>query len=69
MKRENQALLDKMAEFELDAVKTGVVLMHECHRDPQDETKWQLKKMHPLFRLWQAGARYGIDRMRGEENG
>lgn len=55
-------LLDKMVDFELDAVKSGVVLMTECHRDPEDETKWKSKKMHALFRLWQAGARYGANR-------
>lgn len=58
-----QTLLDKMGDFELDAVKTGAVLMTDCYRDPADETKWKSPKMHALFRLWQAGARYGQERM------
>ncbi|ATW58084.1 hypothetical protein CNR34_00151 [Pseudomonas phage nickie] len=59
----NQALLDKMVDFELDAIKTGAALMTDCYRDPDDETKWRNKKMHALFRLWQAGARYGQDKL------
>lgn len=59
----HQSLLDKMVDFELDAVRTGAILMTDCYRDAEDETKWKSKKMHALFRLWQAGARYGQDKL------
>lgn len=66
----HQALLDKMTDFELDAIKCGAVLMTDCYRCDDDETKWKSKKMHALFRLWQAGGRWGQAKLHSfKENG
>lgn len=54
-----QKKLEKMEDFEKDAIRIGAIHPHECHRDPEDETKWSLVHMDRLYRLWQAGARYG----------
>lgn len=54
-----QQRLDKMVEFERCALNVGAINETECHRMPEDETKWSLKHMDRLYRLWLAGARYG----------
>ena len=55
--------LQKMEDFERDALNIGVINQCECHRNPEDETKWSMVHMDRLYRLWQAGARYGQDQL------
>lgn len=55
--------LQKMEDFERDALRVGAINPHEVHRNPEDETKWSMVHMDRLYRLWQAGARYGQDQL------
>jgi hypothetical protein len=59
MNQVREKKLEKMEDFERDALRVGIINTHETHRDPEDETKWTLQHMDRMFRLWQAGARYG----------
>lgn len=66
--RVTEKKLEKMEDFEKDALRIGAINEHECHRDPNDETKWSLVHMDRLYRLWQAGARYGQQQLNRKDN-
>jgi hypothetical protein len=59
MNQVREKKLEKMEDFERDALRIGAINQCETHRDPEDETKWSMVHMDRLYRLWQAGARYG----------
>lgn len=63
MNQVREKKLQKMEDFERDALRIGAINQCETHRDPEDETKWSLVHMDRLYRLWQAGARYGQEQL------
>lgn len=63
MNQVREKKLEKMEDFERDALRIGAINPCETARDPEDETKWSLQHMDRLYRLWQAGARYGQDQL------
>lgn len=63
MSQVREKKLEKMEDFERDALRIGAINPCETARNPEDETKWSLVHMDRLYRLWQAGARYGQEQL------
>lgn len=63
MNQVREKKLQKMEDFERDALRIGAINPCETARNPEDETKWSLVHMDRLYRLWQAGARYGQEQL------
>lgn len=59
--------LQRMEDFEQDAIRIGAISACDTGRDPNDETKWTSVHMDRLYRLWQAGARYGKEMKNGPD--
>lgn len=56
----HQRKLDLMADFEIQALQVGVITQQQCERT-ENETDWQDREVHKLYRLWLAGVRTGKD--------
>lgn len=64
----NQRKLDLMADFEIQALQVGVITQQQCDRT-ENETDWQDREVHKLYRLWLAGVRTGKDEGGRQYNG